>query len=381
MQEARRICDRLRRVGRNGLEIAKALEKNWKDALKSAIKDTKWYKERFPRQVEREQREKQYERYRMRPDLYYQDWLGDRDRGPEDIRVPSRRAAGFTIIAQALDKVNEAIQGANSAIVNLISKYFAKSQKNPLLEASNEAVKGLRRKPIMDRLRQQGREDQVRVLETLFGFKNQPGQFIEVGGEAFLAPALQELNHAQEYLKDPIGAPQDIADAQAKIKEFQDRDDSPPGEEGPGGTPPEEGTDPAGDAPTGEEAPAEPGEEMEYLDLTGTEDKQDALEKQVESPEKEEFDPEKTQKMEWQGFEPEPEPEEFDPEKTQKIEWPGFQKGTDQPADPNKKPRWKTKSKKKKPPTESELNKILERQNQLIRRQQRYHLAQRIASN
>ena len=128
----------------------------------------------------------------MRPDLYYQDWLGERERGPEDIRVPSRRAAGLTIIAQALDEVNEAIQGANSAIINLITKYFAKGQENPLLEASNKAVKGLRRKPIMNKLRQQGREDQVRVLETLFGFKNQSGQFIEVGGEAFLLLVLLE---------------------------------------------------------------------------------------------------------------------------------------------------------------------------------------------
>lgn len=391
MQEARRICDRLRKVGRNGLEIAKALEKGWKDALKKAIKDTKWYKERFPRQIEKERREKQYERYRMRPDLYYDEWLGGRERSPEDIQLSRSRSSfmpkGLVVFAKALDEINDVIQAANKAIVNLISKYFAKTEDNPLLQASNEAVKGLRRKPIFDALRQQGREDQVRVLETLFGFKSQPGQFIEVGGEAFLAPALQELTNAQAFLADPINAPQEIEDIAAKLKEFRERGDNPPGEEGPGGTPPAGGTDPTGDAPTGEEAPVEQDETEIIVDEQGqsykgsnpemtTEDIVNELQRANETGEAgnilEKIKQRKQIQRQKEMLQKQPKwtPEQFEQQKerigpiTKKRIYKAPRKEKQEPA-----------------PKQSELQKVLERRNHLLRRKQRYHLARRIASN
>ena len=342
LQEAHRICDRLRKVARNSAEVAKTMEKTLVKVLKDIIEDSSWYKSRFPGDISQKEKEKQYRRHRMRPDLHYQHYLSEDSPDTENIRP--RRSSGLEnrkIFAGALDNVQAQLKEAISSITDLLRTYFVSSKDNPLLQASNQAVEKLRNKRVWNKLKKQGIEDQVRILESLFGFQDQPGEFIEAGIQGFLAPAMNKLIVAQEQVANPLTEMTREEEIRERLNELLGIEDEPgeepEGETGPDGPP--DDTDDT-DAPEGEMAPPddEAEEEIEFLDLTLPDEDGE-----------EEFDPEKTQVIDWKGFKPKPKKK--------------------QPKD------------KELPKQEGELNKILERQSQLIRRQQRYHITQRIAAN
>lgn len=347
LQEARRICDRLRKVARNSSEIAKTMEKTLFKALKDLVEESSWYKSRFPEDVRRREKEKQYRRYRMRPDLHYKHYLTEETPSPEDLDVPRRSSQeDRKIFAAAFSDIQNQLREAVGSITDLLKTYFVSTKDNPLLQASNQTVSKLRRKLVWNKLKKQGIEDQVRILESMFGFQDQPGEFIEAGTQGFLAPAIHKIIVAREQVESPFTEMTRVEEIREQINSILDIGDEPgeepEGETGPEGPP--DNTDDT-DAPEGETAPQvgdesedEWQEEMELLDLTKRED----------------------------------ELEEFDPEKTQLIDWKGFEKKK------KEKPKDQELLEEEK---KSELNKILERRNQLTKRQQRYYITQRIAAN
>lgn len=205
IHKARLLVGRLGTVTRNGADIARRTEKTWKDTMMDLLRDTKWYRENFPAAYEEKRRKKEYERYRMRPELFHaRPWAGEQeDKGLELEDVKVRSSLTLKKVAQ-LESITSVVEQLFRRLFRMVQVYF--SAGSPILEASNEIVGKIKRK--MGRQFNQavakGLKDQVQVLENLFGFEKQPGRYIESGGRAFLLPAVKKLQYALEILQNPM---------------------------------------------------------------------------------------------------------------------------------------------------------------------------------
>lgn len=214
IHKARNLIGRLSVVTRNGIDITKRVEKTWIEALKKWVKDTKWYREHYPHLYEKERRRKEYERYRMRPEFFHSRPVGlpEPERGPELEEVRVRGSLNrMAQTSNPLEFVTSEIEEIFTHIMQVIHKYF--TADSPLLEASNRVLQGVKNKQLRERERAmwQALEDEVRIIENLFGFERQPGRFITTGSRAFLIPAAKLLQSSLTRLHE---IPQQVASTQ-----------------------------------------------------------------------------------------------------------------------------------------------------------------------
>jgi len=232
--QARSWIGRLNNVARNGVDIAKKVEQTWFEAMKNFVQESRWYREHFPLEYEKRQREKEYERYRLRPETFYGKPTADemerireiskshpellRDLPKmEDIKVRS----SLQRVAQVkeLDALIEQVEQITKEIMELITTYF--SADSPILEASNNIVGKLKsdRARKIDPTLQEALGDEVQALEAMFGFGEYPGKFITSGNRAFLIPAIKSLQAAMQRLSEPVKQVGETAAIREQVQE------------------------------------------------------------------------------------------------------------------------------------------------------------------
>lgn len=222
-----RLVGRMGTVTRSAAEISRRAEKTWKEALMDLIRDTKWYRERFPAAYEERKRKKEYERYRQRPELYHaRPWAGEQGtKGPDLEGVRPRAANTVVLMKEAqLESLTVAVGELVSRLLRMIQTYF--TADSPILQASNKIVGNIKKRMSkkFNEAITRGLKDQLQVLENLFGFEKQPGRYIVSGARAFLIPAAKGLQNALEILQNPL---KDVQEVQSFTEEFGKRFEQP----------------------------------------------------------------------------------------------------------------------------------------------------------
>lgn len=212
IHRARNLVGRLSTVTRNVIEISRRAEKTWHDTLMDFIRETKWYRERFPVQYEERRRRKEYERFRMRPEQFHpRPWRGEEApgamRGPEleEMRIPAAARISNPLFQKRaqLEPIAEAIESVFRRLFQIMQTYYMAD--SPVLQAANRVVGRIKKRmgKQLDSAKARGLKDQLQVLENLFGFEQQPGRYLTSGGRAFLLPVARMLQDALTKLQEP----------------------------------------------------------------------------------------------------------------------------------------------------------------------------------
>jgi len=241
--QARSWVGRLNNVCRDGLDIAKGIEKTWIESLKDFIHDSRWYRERFPEEYQKRQVEKEYRQYKLHPETFYGKPISrevekmkellksnpgiKKELEIAEIVIGLKRQAQVQILGPFTESVEKVIK----QILDLIVKYF--SDDSPILAASDKIVgkvKSERGRKVIDPILYEALGDRVQTLEALFGSGELPGHFITKGSRAFLVPAVQQLRQSVQTLYSPTEeaavpsqVQKDLKEHQRQIKEEEER--------------------------------------------------------------------------------------------------------------------------------------------------------------
>jgi len=236
IEQARNFIGRLSVVTRNSLDITNTVEKAWWEKLRGLVEETRWYRERFPGEYERKQREKEYEHYRIRPETFFErpgtKELEELYRTRPELfkqfvqRVqPEASQKHILTKLSQLEELATTLDNITRRIFRLAQEYFG--PESPLLEASNKTLGGIKSKQLSQTSQtlRQALGDQIQMIENLFGFEKQPGKYTEIGSKSFLMPAVQALQGASRRLQEPLQQPattqKTIEQLKEPIEEFE----------------------------------------------------------------------------------------------------------------------------------------------------------------
>jgi len=234
--QARSWIGRLNNIARNGLDIAKKVEKTWFESLRDFVQDSRWYRDRFPEEYQKKQTEREYDQYKLRPETFYgkpsqqdiermKEFFKTNPRAKSDlIKDIAQIEVGMKKRAQVqiLGPLTEAVEKVIKRIFDLVIKYF--SDDSPILAASDKIigkVKSERGRKVIDPTLYEALGDKIQALEALFGSGGHPGRFITSGSRAFLVPAIKQLQQSVQTLYSPTEEAAVPSQVQKDLKEHQ----------------------------------------------------------------------------------------------------------------------------------------------------------------
>jgi len=231
--QAKNWIGRLNNITRNGLDISEKVERSWLDVLKEHLYESKWFRERFPLEYEKRQREKEYQRYRLRPETFYgkpskdtretyrvrPDMLEPDIEKASKIPTLQRRAQSMEQVQQILNQYAAVVEQVLQHLLQLIQSYF--SDDSPILNLSNALVSQIKSKRShqINPTLKEALSDEIQALEALFGSEEHPGKYITSGSRAFLIPAMRSLQNAVQRLYEPTKQLEEIETTTKEVGE------------------------------------------------------------------------------------------------------------------------------------------------------------------